>query len=279
MFKAILLSMVLAASGHATVSNTTPIEVLNGGLLSPQLVPVGTPVYALNMALTGTSSAAIDLSNTAGLWVSITSAASTMVSVYFSNQNLTFTTGAVSMYQINAAGSYPITPKARYVSFYNASNQPSARVSLNYLPMVAPAVTAQSSASEIAGITMTAAMLQSLNGAYLDVSSTSATGVTTNAAVTRSLTFVASTSAGMLDLDIIGCAGATTVYYKVHDGVTPPAFYTTNPTQGSAFLCGTTHLIEPRRFMGANPHITFYAAGLSATSATVSFGLLSRTAQ
>lgn len=135
------------------------------------------------------------------------------------------------------------------------------------------------SGTALAALTTTTALTANLSGAYLSVSTSTATGVTTNAAVTRSLTFVASAATGILDPNLVGCAGATTVYYRVHDGVTPPAYFTANPSQGSAFLCGTTELILPRRFMGANPHITFYAAGLSATSATVSFELLSRTAQ
>lgn len=121
--------------------------------------------------------------------------------------------------------------------------------------------------------------LANMAGAYLDISRTSLTGITANAAVTRSLTFMAGTSSGIVVPDIIGCAGMTTGYYQIHDGVTPPAFFTANPSQGSSFLCGTSHYYEARKFLGASPHITVYAGGLSFTSGTFSFGLLSRTAQ
>ena len=134
-------------------------------------------------------------------------------------------------------------------------------------------------ATQAGNLSYTAGMLGNMAGAYLDISRTSLTGITANAAVTRSLTFMAGTSTGIVMPDIIGCAGMTTGYYQIHDGVTPPAFFTANPSQGSSFLCGTSHYYEARKFLGASPHITVYAGGLSFTSGTFSFGLLSRTAQ
>jgi hypothetical protein len=143
--KALILLLALAVNGQAAVIGTTPIENLNGGLSGPQLVPVGTPVFALNNALTGTSSAAIDLSGTAGLTVSVTSTGSTTILVYFSNSNLTYTTGAQTMYTLQSPGSYPVEIKGRYVSFYNKGNLPTNTASLSYLPWVNPPVSATSS--------------------------------------------------------------------------------------------------------------------------------------
>ncbi len=140
--KALALILALASIGHATVNGTTPIEKLNGGLTGASLVPVGTPVYALNNALTGSASAAIDLSGTAGLIIGVTSTGAANVTVYFSNQAVSQPAGALSMYSINANGSYPIEIKGRYVSFYNSSNQAANRVSVNYLPMVSSPVSA-----------------------------------------------------------------------------------------------------------------------------------------
>jgi hypothetical protein len=135
--KALLLSLALASGLHADVKNTTPVENLNGGLGGSSY---GSLTYALNNALTGTSSSAIDLSGTAGLWLTLTSTASANVLVYFSNANLTYTTGATQMYILQSPGSYPIAPKARYVSFYNGATVPATRVSAFYYT-VASAVT------------------------------------------------------------------------------------------------------------------------------------------
>lgn len=142
MFKAILLSLALVSGLRADVKNTTPIEDLNGGLGGSSY---GSLTYALNNALTGTSSSAIDLSGTAGLWLSLTSttgvtpsASVANVLVYFSNANVTYTTGATQMYILQSPGSYSIYPKARYVSFYNGGTAPTTKVSAFYYT-VAPA--------------------------------------------------------------------------------------------------------------------------------------------
>ena len=139
MLKALLVSMVLASNAWATVNNSTPVQILDAGIRSPTLFPVGTPVYALNNALTGSASAAIDLSGTSGLWVSVTSTGAAKITVYYSNSNLSATGGSVSSFEINSNGAYPIEPKARYVSFYNSSAQPSNRASVYYYPVVASA--------------------------------------------------------------------------------------------------------------------------------------------
>ena len=138
MFKAFLLSL-LTVGAYATINNTTPIQNLDAGIHRPSLIPIGTPVYALNQALTGVASAAIDLSGSSGLWVNVTSTGAANVTVFFSNSNVSSTGGAVSSYTINSNGGYPIEPKTRYVSFYNSSNQPANKVSVNYYPVVTSA--------------------------------------------------------------------------------------------------------------------------------------------
>lgn len=120
-----------------------------------------------------------------------------------------------------------------------------------------------------------------LTGSYYRVSATSATGVTANAGVTRSLTHLAGTATGNFEFGMVGCAGVDAIYYYVHDGATPTAFFTANPSQGYKYTCGTTNIFQPK-FSGArNTHVTIYAsaaANLSATSATVSYEVLSKTA-
>lgn len=173
MFKALILSLALASGLHATVNNTTPIENLNSGLNSAALVPVGTPVYSLNNALTGSASAAVDLSGTAGLMLCITSTGAANVTVYFSNSAVSSTGGAVSMYSVNANGCYPIEPKGRYVSFYNSSNQASNRVSVNYLPMVAAPIAVTASLNPI---TYTTVVNDTLSYGYLTTTAAGTAG-------------------------------------------------------------------------------------------------------
>lgn len=138
MFKAFILFLGLAVSAKADVVGTTPIQALDAGVGGSSY---GSLTYALNNALTGTSSSAIDLSGTSGLWMTLTSTGQANVNVYFSNGNLTYTTGASKMYTIQSPGSYAITPKSRYVSFYNAGSLPSARVSAFYYTVAPPAAT------------------------------------------------------------------------------------------------------------------------------------------
>lgn len=138
MFKAFILFLGLAVSAKADVVGTTPIQALDAGVGGSSY---GSLTYALNNALTGTSSSAIDLSGTSGLWLTLTSTGQANVNVYFSNGNLTYTTGASKMYTIQSPGSYAITPKSRYVSFYNAGSLPSARVSAFYYTVAPPAAT------------------------------------------------------------------------------------------------------------------------------------------
>lgn len=147
MFKVLALSLALASMGRADVIGTTPVEVLNGGCYG---VNSGSLTYALNQGLTGTSSSAVDLSGTVGLMVTLTSTGSSKVLVYFSNANLSYTTGASQMYSWNSPGSYCLQPKARYVSFYNAGPLSTNRVSAFYYTMVAPSV-AVSGSSTVTG--------------------------------------------------------------------------------------------------------------------------------
>lgn len=313
MFKALLLSLALASTGYAGISNTTPIENWNGGIQGPHLVPVGTPVYALNNALTGTTSATIDLSNTAGLWVGVTGAAAVQVAVYFSNLNLSYTTGAVQMYQINSAGNYPVPAKGRYVSFYNASNQPAARISLNYLPLVAPPTTVSGSSTVVfpAGSTVTAyqgtnpwivsgtvdqgnGLPSATNAWKVDAIGSSvvayagtnpwpitgtvnasgfnflsatviATGLTTNAATTLSLTWAASTSTGPLFADL-NCAGATGMNYVISNSATAPSGFVANSALFGYQPCGQISQVPLEANAGDTPHLHSVAVTLSNTS-------------
>jgi len=138
MFKALILSLALASGLWAGVNDTTPVDVVTNGLGGSSY---GSLTYALNNALTGTSSSAVDLSGTAGLWLTLTSTASSKVLVYFSNANVTYTTGAVQTYTLTSPGVYQIEPKSRYVSFYNAGTVAGTRVSAFYYT-VAPAAVA-----------------------------------------------------------------------------------------------------------------------------------------
>ncbi len=199
MFKALVLALAVASSSYATVNNATPIEELNGGLNGPALVPVGTPTYALNNVLTGSASAAIDLSGTAGLLIGVTSTGAANVTVYFSNSAVSATGGAISMYSINANGSYPVKPKGRYVSFYNSSNQASNRVSVNYLAMVAPPVNVNAS---VVPVTYTTVVNDTLSYGYLTTTAAgtagrggSYTAVALNSAYSMNITFAAGVNA------------------------------------------------------------------------------------
>ncbi len=174
MFKALIMSLAIAASANATVNNATPMEELNGGLNGPALIPVGTPTYALNNALTGSASAAIDLSGTAGLMVCITSTGAANVTVYYSNTALSQTGGAFSYYTVNANGCYPVKQgKGRYVSFVNSSNQASNRVSVNYLAMVAPAIAVT---ANVAGVTYTTLVSDTYMAGYVTTTAAGTAG-------------------------------------------------------------------------------------------------------
>lgn len=139
--KALILSLALAASAQGAVLNTTPIQNFDAGLNGSNSGPL---TYALNNALTGTSSAAIDLSGTVGINITLTGTSQANVLVYFSNANLTYTTGATQMYIIQSPGSYSIAPKARYVSFYNGASVPTSRVSAFYYQIAPVAATINS---------------------------------------------------------------------------------------------------------------------------------------
>lgn len=208
MFKAILLSLAMASGLHATVNNTTPIEELNGGLDGPALVPVGTPVYALSQGLTGTGSSAIDLSGTAGILACISATGAANVTGYYWNTNLSQTTGAVSMFSINAAGCYPVKPKARFVSFYNSANQATNRVSLNYLPMVAPPVTISGSSTVTGNVFITGTVKVDAQGSSVIAWSSSSYVFSTSTAYQATTTGLA--------VNISSLAGATCNDCKVY---------------------------------------------------------------
>ncbi len=150
MFKGLIFLIAMATIGRAGVVGVTPTENMTNGIGG---VPA-TLTYALNQALTGTSSTAIDLSGTSGIWLSLSSTGNALVKVYFSNGNLTYTTGAIEMYSLTSPGSYAIAPRARYVSFYNysASSSGTAVKTSAFYSKIQPATSTVSGAVTVSGL-------------------------------------------------------------------------------------------------------------------------------
>lgn len=132
--KALILVLALAGGLHADIVGPMPMQQIDLGASAPL---TGSLTYALNQALTGTSSASIDLNGTVGLMLSLTG--TSLVTAYYSNADLTYTTGAFAAFQMQSPGNYQIPAKARYVSFVNSGNVASGRVSAFYYA-VAPSV-------------------------------------------------------------------------------------------------------------------------------------------
>lgn len=150
--KKLLIVLALAGALKADIVGPMPVQQLDSGAVWGLS---GSVTYALNNALTGTSSAAVDLSGSNGVLLSLTG--TSLVTIYFSNQNLTYTTGAVSAYQVQAPGNYRVGAKARYISFVNSGKTPTGRVSaFYYLETPSVAVTAPTPTPGIQGVTITA---------------------------------------------------------------------------------------------------------------------------
>lgn len=96
-----------------------------------------TPTFALNNALTATSSSAIDLSSTGGIVVCITGTSGTSPIVQVSYSNLTYATFVAGPYNLGA-GCWPVRATGRYVTFRNVGTVPTGRVSLSYYVVSAP---------------------------------------------------------------------------------------------------------------------------------------------
>lgn len=173
--KKLLIVLALAGALKADIVGPMPVQQLDSGAVWGLS---GSVTYALNNALTGTSSAAVDLSGSNGVLLSLTG--TSLVTIYFSNQNLTYTTGAVSAYQVQAPGNYRVGAKARYISFVNSGKTPTGRVSaFYYLETPSVAVTAPTPTPGILPVSVTANVTLNpvSNSAYVATSYT--VGVTT----------------------------------------------------------------------------------------------------
>lgn len=153
MLKTLILSLALTVGLKADVVGPTMVNDVFDGIGG---VPASSLTYALNQALTGTSSSAIDLSGTSGAWLTLTSTGQSLVAVYFSNSNVTYTTGAIQTYLLQSPGAYPIPPKSRYMSLVNVGTKPTAKVSAFYytLTSVTGSITANIPAGS--GLSITA---------------------------------------------------------------------------------------------------------------------------
>ncbi len=91
----------------------------------------GSATYALNEALTGTSSSAIDLGLVGCFAFSMTSTAGAC-QLWFGNQSNTYTAG--TMYGTFLAGSYSVPKVARYAWFEVPASSPSVWAALESTP-------------------------------------------------------------------------------------------------------------------------------------------------
>lgn len=286
MFKALILSLALVSGLHADVKNTTPVQNLNWGVGGSSY---GSLTYALNNGLTGTSSSAIDLSGTSGLWLTLTSTASCNVLVYFSNASAVYNTGAIQAYILQSPGSYPIFPINRYVSFYNAGTTPTNRVSAAYYtvapsvgsftgtftngtvtayqgtsPWSVSGVVTQGSGSAAGYGTSNPWIVNAAGFRFLSATVKS-TGLTTNADTVISLTWAASTTVGPIFVDL-GCAGSTGLNFLITNAAATPSGFVANSGLFGYQPCGQISQIPLEVAAEDTPHLHAVAVTLSNTS-------------
>jgi hypothetical protein len=250
--KTLALLLALAVSGHAAVVGPTTVQLPDVGCKWPLS---GSVTYALNNALTGVASTAIDLNGSVGIYLTLTSTGSGIVTVYFSNSNVAGTS-AISSYQVTSPGNYCVEAKARYLSFYNASTIPTTRVSAYYyLSTPSINVTASGGASSVT--------ITSNTSSYVSVS-TSAYTVLSQTATVLNLTNVAGVSAPCLIC--LTSNGGAAAGFKVQFGTsaTAPGNLTASSVGHYVAASTTSQCWGPFK---AGGHA--YIAGVAASSSVI----------
>jgi hypothetical protein len=215
--KKLLLVLALASGLRADVVGPSPMQIPDSGGIWPLS---GSVTYAINNALTGAASAAIDLSGDNGVYLTLSSSANSLVSVYFSNSNVSPTTGAIPAYQLQSPGNYYVPIKARYLSFVHNGQKAGVRLSAYYY-VAAPNIniTVPTPTPGTMPVTVTSQV------GYELLTSTAYTGLTTNAKTTIGLTLTAGTGYSTMLVKLWAKTGVTSIGALIHGTATPPTTF------------------------------------------------------
>lgn len=291
--KQILLTLfsILAFSAHAVNLRDayTPTEVKSGGCLG---VATGTVTYALNSALTGTTSSVIDLGAFEGVFVTITGTAGTgaaFVDALWSNTPTAATFN--SMYTLSGPLSECIEKKGRYVKFRTSGAIPTQRVSLFYDPITATAATATIAGTVTVTGTLTTAGNVSISTGVLTTAGNvsinagtsviGAVGVTSTTMPSWTVVSTASYSVtGTTRVDLATVAGSGRIYMYKLSALGPGAglYYGTAPSTTwvppvSYYAVSTTPVVEDYLTTGTFLQLSATASAVTVTAQVTIYSL------
>lgn len=259
--KLLTLFLLTAGISRAAIVGPTSTQQLELGANWP--ITSTSATYALNNALTGTASSAIDLLGVVGVQVTLTSTASGVVTIYFSNSAVAGTS-AIQSYQVTSPGTYYIQPKARYLSFYNATNSPTTRVTAYYYTAVPSITVTTSGTTTITGNVSITASVPLTVTAYVVGSgyrSLSNTSINLTSTYSQNVTAAAGVS-GMCQFCFSALGPSAGFYYDWNNSDTAPA------TFGAYYAVSTTPICKRDMAPGTHLHFTTAAAAATVTVKT-----------
>lgn len=268
--KKILALLLLATLGRADVVGPMPMQLPASGGIWPIS---GSVTYALNNALTGAASSAIDSSGNNGIYLTVTGTANGLVTVWFSNSNVSPTTGALPAYQVQVPGNYYVPIKARYISLTNDTQKAGTRVTAFYYAATPSITVTTSGTTTVTGnvsitasvpLTVTASVVSNTSS-YVSVS-TSAYTVLSQTATVLNLTNVAATGSTSPCMICLASNGGAAAGFKVQFGTsaTAPGNLTASSVGHYVAASTTSQCWGPFK---AGGHA--YLAGVAASSSVI----------